>query len=100
MIRIKRKINPTDHELLKYIKIVKTKGSSVDKDYIFYNVFLNEKDIGGARVHKNTDYVEEVYIDRKYRLKGIGTFLYDYIEKDLRRKLKPSPIQLKDGEKF
>lgn len=90
MIRIKRKINPTDHELLKYIKIVKTKGSSVDKDYIFYNVFLNEKDIGGARVHKNTDYVEEVYIDRKYRLKGIGTFLYDYIEKDLNIKLKPS----------
>jgi len=45
------------------------------------------------------DFLRQIY-DEKYRRKGLATYLYDYIEKDLRRKLKPSPIQLKDGEKF
>jgi len=90
MIRIKRKkANPTDHELLKEIEIVKKKGS-IDKDFIFYNIFLNGKDIGGARVLKDTDYITDVHINKEYRLKGLATFLYNYIENDLKVKLQPS----------
>ena len=45
------------------------------------------------------DFLRQIY-DEKYRRKGLATYLYDYIERDLRRKLKPSPFLLKDGEKF
>ena len=52
-------------------------------------------------IFENANYVDDIQIyDEKNRRKGLATYLYDYIESDLRRKLKPSPIQLSDGEKF
>ena len=66
-----------------------------------YVVFFRGKKIAYAEIFENANYIEDVQIyDEKYRRKGLATYLYDYIERDLRRKLKPSPFLLKDGEKF
>lgn len=66
-----------------------------------YVVFFRGKKIAYAEIFENANYVDDVQIyDEKYRRKGLATYLYDYIERDLRKKLVPSPIQLLDGEKF
>lgn len=104
--------NPTDYSFLRLLKIEKrilnfssdsTFAPPNSKDNIMYKyvVKLRGKTIAYAEIFENANYVEDVQIyDEKYRRKGLATYLYDYIEHDLRRKLKPSPFLLKDGEKF
>lgn len=110
--RLKTRVNPTDYSFLRLLKIEKrilnfssdsTFTSPNFKDNIMYKyvVKLRGKTIAYAEIFENANYVEDVQIyDEKYRRKGLATYLYDYIERDLRRKLKPSPFLLKDGEKF
>ena len=104
--------NPTDYSFLRLLKIEKrilnfssdsTFAPPNSKDNIMYKyvVKLRGKTIAYAEIFENANYIEDVQIyDEKYRRKGLATYLYDYIEHDLKRKLKPSPIQLHDGEKF
>lgn len=94
--------NPTDYSFLRLLKIEKRKLEFSNDNIMFvYVVFFRGKKIAYAEIFKNANYVDDVQIyDEKYRRKGLATYLYDYIEKDLRRKLKPSSIQLLDGEKF
>ena len=97
-----KKSNPTDYQFLRLLKIEKRKLEfSSDNIMFVYVVFFRGKKIAYAEIFENANYIEDVQIyDEKYRRKGLATYLYDYIESDLRRKLKPSPIQLSDGEKF
>lgn len=94
--------NPTDYSFLRLLKIEKRKLEfSSDNIMFVYVVFFRGKKIAYAEIFENANYIEDVQIyDEKYRRKGLTTYLYDYIERDLRRKLKPSPFLLKDGEKF
>lgn len=94
--------NPTDYQFLRLLKIEKRKLEFSDDHVMFvYVVFFRGKKIAYAEIFNDANYVDDVQIyDEKYRRKGLATWLYDYIEKDLYRKLKPSPIQLKDGERF
>lgn len=110
--RASKKSNPTDYSFLRLLKIEKrilnfssdsTFAPPNSKDNIMYKyvVRLRGKTIAYAEIFENANYIEDVQIyDEKYRRKGLATYLYDYIERDLRRKLKPSPFLLKDGEKF
>lgn len=105
MIRIKRKkVNPTDHELLKQITIEpEDLGSQIS-----YKVFYDNKLIGYAKLNPsnrtpfNTITIDVVEIDSKFRRKGINTYLYDFIESDTGLKIIQSePRYLSsDGEKF
>lgn len=100
--KISKITNPTDYSFLRLLRIEKRKLEfSSDNIMFVYVVFFRGKKIAYAEIFENANYIEDVQIyDEKYRRKGLATYLYDYIEKDLRRKLKPSPFLLKDGEKF
>ena len=102
--RLKRS-NPRDDEFLKKIRIIKRleKDLKVENTYyIIYDIYLNTQKyrIGFVVVRRNDDYVLNVDIDEEYRRKGLASFVYDYIEKDLNIKLRPSFNQLDDGVAF
>lgn len=63
---------------------------------------MNKKEIARADILVNGDYPYLTYvsIDKEYQRKGLGTFIYNYIEKDLKIKLKPSDIQSLEAVAF
>jgi len=96
MIRIKR--NPTDQTTIDKLSISKEKNESGDIEYLAY---IGNKIIGGLGFNIYKGYVTWVQIDTKYRRKGIASFLYKYVENDLKIKIdQPSPYLLNDGDKF
>lgn len=95
MIRIKR--NPTDYDILNKISITKKKYEDGNIEYLAY---VKDKLIGGIGFNIYKGYVIWVQIEPSFRRKGIASYLYDHVEKDLNIKLKPSPYLLNDGEKF
>ena len=96
MIRIKR--NPTDQTTIDKLSISKEKNESGDIEYLAY---IGNKIIGGLGFNIYKGYVTWVQIDTKYRRKGIASFLYKYVENDLKIKIdQPSPYLLHDGDKF
>ena len=101
--RLKRK-NPTDLNFLNKVTIDKETFKITDgKDKIIsyqYNVYLDDKRIGYAEIVKGQNTVDDIEVLKPYRGKGLTTFLYDYIENDLKIKLKPSEYLDPDGKKF
>lgn len=101
--RLKRK-NPIDLNFLKQVFVDKETFKITDgKDKIIsyqYNVYLNDKRIGYAEIVKGQNTVDDISIKKPYQRKGLSTFLYNYIEKDLNIKLKPSEYLDPDGKKF
>lgn len=97
MIRLIKR-NPTDKEFLKNIKIQKVKDKR--NSLLTYNAYLNNNYIGGADLDLITNTVKSVYVKPLYRLKGLSTFIYNRIEKDLGFKLKPSNELYPDGKEF
>lgn len=99
MIRVKR--NPTDHELLKNIKVKKSEHYNDDGSKSFwYEIYSDQKLIGAATITKNKNYIDSISINPYFRRKGLATHIYNYIENDQNIKLKPSYLLLSDGEKF
>lgn len=98
MIKVIRKKNPTDKEFLKNIKIQKVKDKR--NSLLTYNAYLNNNYIGGADLDLVTNTVKSVYVKPSYRLKGLSTFIYNRIEKDLGFKLKPSNELYPDEKEF
>lgn len=96
MIQRKTKSNPTDHDLISKLTVKK-----FFPDYgTMYEVYLGKRRIGFADIDHGKTEISFVNINEEYRRKGVSSFLYDYIEKDLGRKLKPSADLLDDGEAF
>lgn len=96
MIRRKTKSNPADHALISKLTVKKS-----FPDYgTMYEVYLGKRRIGFADIDHGKTEISFVNINEEYRRKGVSSFLYDYIEKDLGRKLKPSADLLDDGEAF
>lgn len=91
-----RRTNPTDYKLLSELTIQK----AITGFGVIYEVFLNKKLIGHAEIDKGDKNITVVDINNNFQRKGVATYLYDYIEKDLGRKLKPSNTLLPDGEAF
>lgn len=102
MIRItKKKTNPTDHELLKKLSVIKYTNDNKYIDDIIYLIYINHKTyIGEAVYSKITNKIELVIVNDSYKRKGIASFIYDYIEKDQNVKLTPSNILLPPGKEF
>lgn len=104
--RLKR--NPTDIEFLKKIKIIKRKlkvSNEIKSEYnnlTRYDIYFNNEEdrIGYVLIRRDDGHVRDVEIDEEYRRKGLASFVYDYIEKDLKIKLRPSNNQLEDGFQF
>lgn len=98
--RLKKK-NPTDLALLRLIKITK---KVIDYSYqnklITYDIWFRNKNIGYVELLSNNNYIEDIEIDENFRRKGLATYVYNYIEKDLGKFLIPSAEQLEDGKKF
>lgn len=94
MIRITKKKNPTNKEVLKGIKIQKIP----DGHHIRYKLFHNDNYIGDVWYDIHRGFVTSVEIDWELQRNGIITYVYDYIEKDQKIKLKPS-TQLTDAGK-
>lgn len=100
--RSKRK-NPTDYKLLDNIFIKKSLIAPGIFEFTKYEVYLRTKPpirIGYAEVSRNDNYISDVEIEEPYRQRGVNTFLYDYIERDLNITLQPSDCLLEDGKKF
>lgn len=100
-----KKSNPTDLSFLRLIKITKIIipiqcWNGLLEVLIKYNIWFRNKKIGYVEIIEGSDSIEDVLIDEEYRRKGLATYLYNYIEKDLRIKLKPNSIQLEDGIAF
>jgi hypothetical protein len=49
---------------------------------------------------KEGTYIQTFEIDDEFQRKGVGTFLYNYIEKDRKIKLRPSNNVSSDGKAF
>lgn len=76
-------------------------------DYIRYSIYNNyNRYLGSARVYfreiDDSDNIGNAHIQiiKSYRRKGLASFLYDYIEKDLKIKLKSSSDPSKEGKAF
>lgn len=93
--------NPTDLSFLRLIKITKKiLECRFDNDVIVYYIWFRNKKIGYVELIEGSNSVEDIEINEEYRRKGVATYLYNYIEKDLKIKLHPNSIQLEDGEAF
>lgn len=100
MIKIKsiKSKNPTDEEFLKKIRIEK----EIHRKWKFinYNVYFNDDKIASISFDFDTNTVFDARVASEFRRKGIATYVYDYIEKDLGIKLQPDKTQLDDGIAF
>jgi len=97
-------INSKNYYIVKSFAPIK---EAKKNDYIRYSLYnKHNRYIGSARVYFNEiDDVENignahVQIIKAYRRKGLVSFLYDYIEKDLKIRLKPSSKPSKDAKAF
>lgn len=96
MIRRKTKLNPTDHDLISKLEVKK----AFPPYGVKYEVYLGKRRIAFADIDHGSTEISFVQVNEGYKLRGVATFLYDYIEKDLGRKLKPSEALIEDGEAF
>ncbi len=89
--------NPTDKDFLRQIRIEKFDNGV----FIRYEVYLKDKWIAVFVLSSGQNYIvdSEVFRD-EHKHKGLATFMYNYIEKDLKILLKPSKDQTKDGKLF
>lgn len=96
MIKILRK-NPTDKDFLRQIRIEKFDNGV----FIRYEVIYNGEEIAIFILHKGKNYIEDSEIfSNEFKHKGLATYVYNHIEKDLKIKLKPSKQQSRDGKLF
>lgn len=100
--------NPTDLSLLRMIKIVRkeielgvwNRKRKSEEILIVYKIYFRDNQIGYVEIIKGTNFIEDVVINEEFRRKGLANYLYNYIEKDLKIKLRPSSVQLEDGKAF
>lgn len=100
--------NPTDLSLLRMIKIVRKEielgvwnpKQKSEEILIVYKIYFRDNQIGYVEIIKGTNFIEDVVINEEFRRKGLADYLYNYIEKDLKIKLRPSSIQYEDGKAF
>lgn len=96
-----KKKNPTDLAFLRLITIVKNSTPYDHKCHLItYHISFRNKVIGYVEIFSNKNYIEDIEIGSEFRRKGLATYLYNYIEKDLGRFLRPSSDQLLDGKLF
>lgn len=82
--------NPTDQGLLNNIIIDKTMSRIPGSKYINYTILYLDECIGRASIKLKNRNISNIWIDHRYRNKGLATYLYNHIENDLRIKLQPS----------
>jgi ribosomal protein S18 acetylase RimI-like enzyme len=59
------------------------------------------KEVGRANLADSGDYLTSVRLDPEFKGRGVGSELYDFIERDLGKRLKPSPTyQTPDAKRF
>lgn len=105
-----KKLTPDDFINSKNYYIVKTfapLNKAKNNDYILYVLYNKyNRYLGSAHVYFNEiDDIKNVgnahiQIIKAYQRKGLATLLYDFIEKDLKIKLKPSSSPSKDAKLF
>lgn len=96
MKKLTRKKNPKDYDLLKQLVVKRNNGVG----YLLYITYLSKLEIAKLHFNKNKNYVYNIEVKEEFRRKGVADFLYNYIEKDLDIKLKPSSFLLSDGKAF
>lgn len=105
MIKVIKKKNPTDKDLISKIEIYKVPKPP---KYIIqeYQILLNNNIIGRAGIYINDEdremnsYISYININEKYKRKGLATYLYKYIENDLDIELNPARHQSEEGKAF
>ena len=105
-----KKLTPDEIISSKNYYIVKTfapLSKAKKNDYILYVLYNKyNRYLGSAHVYFNEiDDIQNVgnahiQIIEAYQRKGLATLLYNFIEKDLKIKLKPSSSPSKDAKKF
>lgn len=66
-----------------------------------FNVYYQGNKIGNFKLSGQRDYVSDAIVLPAYRRKGIASSVYNFIEKFIGKKLKPSPMyQTQDGKDF
>lgn len=96
--RVKK--NPTNKNLLKQLEIKKVSVKrGKNKGTIWYHLFINNKHVGTVNYDpiKNE---QHIYVKEKFKRQGIGTYIYNLIEKEYGVKLKPSKDVSKEGKLF
>lgn len=92
-----QKKNPQDDD-------VKIKKQICPDGKILYTIHYYDEEgwgcIGVALYDPKLQSIENVDIDKYFRSKGLGTYLYDYIEADQNIKLKPYHFQSPQGKAF
>jgi GNAT superfamily N-acetyltransferase len=88
--------NPRNDELLSKIKIKKR----ITNNGFTYDVLYEDNSIAYVEIAKNKNNIHWIEIAAKYQRKGLATYLYNYIERDLKIKLNPSDCLLAEGKAF
>lgn len=107
MLKRKVKSNPSDYNFLNQLVIIKSKSLSPKSknkikniEMIQYLIFYKNELIGEVDIEKGTNFIASIEILEQFQRKGIASYVYDYIEDDLKIKLKPSTPLLDDGKAF
>lgn len=99
MIRIRR--NPKDEAFLEKLKVKIYGNNDKFSNVIVYMAIINNKSLVAEAIYDIlTGHVELIVTNESYRRKGVASFMYDYIEKDLGIKLQPSKHLLPSGQLF
>ena len=89
--------NPTDKDFLRQIRIEKFDNGV----FIRYEVIYNGEEIAVFIIYHGNNYISDAEVlDDTYKRRGLATYVYSYIEKDLKIKLQPSKEQSWYGKKF
>lgn len=100
MIRVIRRKNPVNKELLKSLIIKKIEFGD---GYLTYEVYLkSDKNnlIGKFELWDNVNYLNQAFVKNEFQKQGVATYIYDYIERDLNRKLIPHRSLTLSGKAF
>lgn len=83
--------NPPDPEILKNIRFEKKRDYNFEPGtlYLRYTIFHKGIPIGAAFIQPGDDFISDISIKKDYQGKGIGTLLYNVIERDLKIILRP-----------
>lgn len=95
------RINPKDLKLLNSLTIQRHPYYEYGKKFWEYSIIGPGFElIGKVLIQPGNNYIYDIGIKSQFQKRGVGSFVYDYIEKDLGIRLEPSPELLGPGEKF
>lgn len=92
--------NSKNLEIIKYITLKEFPNIHGYDHIKMYDILYKDENIGDIEVNIKNQYINDIFIKKSFRKMGIGSYVYDLIEKIYSIKLKPSKSLSKQGKEF